>query len=81
MATAVDSATRPTAAARRRRELHPGAWWLWALGLAAGASFMLNPVLLAVVVAIACLVGPRAAAMPRGASRSGTTSTSASSSS
>ena len=56
MATAVDSATRPTAAARRRRELHPGAWWLWALGLAAGASFMLNPVLLAVVVAIACLV-------------------------
>lgn len=57
MATAVDSSTvRPAAPARRRRELHPGAWWLWALGLAAGASFMLNPILLVVVIAIASLV-------------------------
>ncbi|GAA2086154.1 energy-coupling factor transporter transmembrane protein EcfT [Aeromicrobium tamlense] len=49
--------TRPPAATGRpRRELHPGAWWLWALGLAAGASFTLNPFLLLVTVAIAALV-------------------------
>lgn len=41
---------------RSRRELHPGAWWLWALGLAAGASFTLNPILLGVIVVIAALV-------------------------
>ena len=28
------------------RNLHPGAWWLWALGLAAAASRTTNPVLL-----------------------------------
>ncbi len=40
----------------RARELHPGAWWLWGLGLAAGASFTLNPVLLLLTIAIAALV-------------------------
>ena len=38
------------------RGLHPGAWWLWALGLAVAASRTTNPVLLAGVIAMACLV-------------------------
>jgi energy-coupling factor transport system permease protein len=38
------------------RTLHPGAWWLWALGLAAAASRTTNPVLLALVLAVAALV-------------------------
>lgn len=33
--------------------LHPGAWWLWALGLAAVAGRTTNPVLLGLVIAIA----------------------------
>ncbi|MFD0202858.1 MULTISPECIES: CbiQ family ECF transporter T component [Saccharothrix] len=33
--------------------LHPGAWWLWALCLAAIASRTTNPVLLALVIAVA----------------------------
>ncbi|MCW2866255.1 MAG: cobalt transport protein [Marmoricola sp.] len=37
------------------RDLHPGAWWLWALGLAAGASVTTNPLLLLLVVAVAAL--------------------------
>lgn len=43
-------------AGRPRRELHPGSWWLWALGLAAGASFTLNPFLLLALIVIAALV-------------------------
>lgn len=35
------------------RHLHPGAWWLWALGLATAASRTTNPVLLALVVVVA----------------------------
>lgn len=35
------------------RHLHPGAWWLWALGLATAASRTTNPVLLALLVAVA----------------------------
>jgi energy-coupling factor transport system permease protein len=38
------------------RALHPGAWWLWALGLAAAASRTLNPLLLLLVVAVAGFV-------------------------
>lgn len=38
------------------RDLHPGAWWLWALGLAAAASFTLNPVALLLICAVASLV-------------------------
>ncbi|GAA3541938.1 cobalt ABC transporter permease [Aeromicrobium flavum] len=58
MSTLADPVSPSAAPApgRLRRELHPGAWWLWALGLAAGASFTLNPVLLVVLVAIAGLV-------------------------
>ena len=38
---------------RLPRPLHPGAWWLWALGLATAASRRRNPRLLALVVAVA----------------------------
>ncbi|MBM9465463.1 energy-coupling factor transporter transmembrane protein EcfT [Aeromicrobium sp. YIM 150415] len=41
---------------RRARDLHPGAWWIWALGLAAAASATTNPVVLVLVIAVACLV-------------------------
>jgi energy-coupling factor transport system permease protein len=39
-----------------RRDLHPLAWWAWAIGLAAYASFVTNPWLLLLVVAVAGLV-------------------------
>lgn len=39
-----------------RRDLHPLAWWAWAIGLAAYASFLTNPWLLLLVVAVAGLV-------------------------
>lgn len=38
------------------RWLHPGAWWLWALGLAAAASRTTNPLLLLAIVAVAGIV-------------------------
>lgn len=38
------------------RDLHPGAWWLWAIGLAAAATFTLNPVALLLIWAVAALV-------------------------
>lgn len=38
------------------RDLHPLAWWTWAIGLAAAASFTTNPLLLALLVASACVV-------------------------
>ena len=38
------------------RRLHAGAWWLWALGLAGAASRTTNPVLLALLVAVAAYV-------------------------
>jgi energy-coupling factor transport system permease protein len=41
---------------RLPRDLHPGAWWLWALGLAVGASATTNPLLLVLLVAAAALV-------------------------
>ena len=37
--------------ARLPRDLHPAAWWLWALALAAAASRTTNPLLLALVLA------------------------------
>ena len=52
-------ADRPTRAldglrsARLPRDLHPVAWWVWALGLAAAASYTLNPLVLATLVAVA----------------------------
>ncbi|UDY24534.1 energy-coupling factor transporter transmembrane component T [Nocardioides sp. Kera G14] len=38
------------------RELHPVAWWLWAIGLAAYASQTTNPWLLLTLIAIAVVV-------------------------
>ncbi|MEH1099491.1 CbiQ family ECF transporter T component [Micromonospora sp. CPCC 205561] len=43
-------------AARLPRGLHPGAWWIWALGLATAASHTSNPLPLALLVAVAALV-------------------------
>jgi energy-coupling factor transport system permease protein len=45
-----------SAGGRPARALHPVAWWLWALGLAAAASRTLNPVLLVLIIAVAALV-------------------------
>jgi energy-coupling factor transport system permease protein len=47
---------RPHPGPRLRRDLHPVAWWLWALGLAAAASATTNPLLLLLVIAVAILV-------------------------
>ncbi|MEZ5097896.1 MAG: energy-coupling factor transporter transmembrane component T [Nocardioides sp.] len=41
---------------RLPRDLHPVAWWLWATGLAAAASFTTNPLLLLLVVGVAWVV-------------------------
>ncbi len=41
---------------RLARPLHPGAWWLWALGLATAASRTTNPVLLVLIAAVLALV-------------------------
>ncbi|HET8602631.1 MAG TPA: CbiQ family ECF transporter T component [Marmoricola sp.] len=41
---------------RAARDLHPGAWWLWALGLAAAATATTNPLLLLLLVAVAGFV-------------------------
>lgn len=47
------------------RPLHPGAWWLWALGLAAAAGRTNNPLLLLLIIAVAALVvGARRPAAP-----------------
>lgn len=37
----------------RLAPLHPGAWWLWAVGLATAASRTTNPLLLGLVLAVA----------------------------
>lgn len=41
---------------RQPRPLHPGAWWLWVIGLAIGASRVTNPIYLALMVAVVALV-------------------------
>lgn len=38
------------------RMLHPGAWWLWAAGLAVAASRTNNPILLMLIIAVAAYV-------------------------
>jgi energy-coupling factor transport system permease protein len=38
------------------RDLHPVAWWLWALGLATAASFTTNPLVLLMFIGVAALV-------------------------
>lgn len=47
---------RVVIAAVLRRDLHPGAWWIWSLGLAAAVSRMANPILILLVVLVACFV-------------------------
>jgi len=44
------------APARLPRALHPGAWWLWAIGLATAASRTTNPILLALIIAVVAWV-------------------------
>lgn len=48
-------AARTTVPVRRRArfELHPGAWWLWSLGLGTAATRTTNPLLLALLMAVA----------------------------
>lgn len=41
---------------RTERSVHPGAWWLWALGLAVAASRTTNPLLLGLIIAVAGFV-------------------------
>lgn len=43
-------------AGRLPRALHPGAWWLWALGMAAAASRTTNPLLLLLIGAVVAFV-------------------------
>jgi energy-coupling factor transport system permease protein len=45
-----------SATARLPRDLHPVAWWLWAIGLAVAASFTTNPLVLLLLVGVAWLV-------------------------
>ncbi|WP_405612811.1 energy-coupling factor transporter transmembrane component T [Streptomyces sp. NBC_00076] len=41
---------------QRRAVLHPGAWWLWALGLGTAATRTTNPLLLALLIATSAYV-------------------------
>jgi energy-coupling factor transport system permease protein len=43
-------------ALRRIEDPHPGAWWLWALGVAATVSATTNLLLLALAISVVCLV-------------------------
>ncbi|MDP3969652.1 MAG: energy-coupling factor transporter transmembrane component T [Nocardioides sp.] len=54
-ATSEKAAAGPRAR-RLPRELHPAAWWGWAIGLAAAASFTTNPFVLLLLVAAAAWV-------------------------
>ncbi|MFE0131403.1 hypothetical protein ACFWY6_07440, partial [Streptomyces sp. NPDC059037] len=40
-------------AAHRSNALHPGAWWVWALGLGTAASRTTNPLLLGMLIGVA----------------------------
>ncbi|WP_320782843.1 energy-coupling factor transporter transmembrane component T [Streptomyces sp. CRN 30] len=42
--------------ARERAAVHPGAWWVWALGLGTAATRTTNPLLLALLVAVSAYV-------------------------
>ncbi|MEX2504574.1 MAG: energy-coupling factor transporter transmembrane component T [Egicoccus sp.] len=56
---------RDPAMARVERNLHPGAWWLWALGLATAATRTFNPLLLGLILAVAgYVVGARRSSAP-----------------
>lgn len=53
---ATPAARRAPRTVRLPRALHPGAWWGWALALAVAASRTTNPLLLALLVAVAWVV-------------------------
>ncbi len=55
---------RRLAVARLPRDLHPVAWWLWALGLAVAASLTTNPWLLLMLIGVACLAVSRTPQRP-----------------
>lgn len=42
--------------ARLSRDLHPVAWWVWALGLCTAATFTTNPFLLLMLIGVAAVV-------------------------
>jgi energy-coupling factor transport system permease protein len=41
---------------RLARDLHPVAWWVWAIGLAAAATLTTNPLILLLLIAVAAVV-------------------------
>lgn len=43
-------------AGRLPRDLHPGAWWLWALGMGAAATRTTNPLVLGLILAVVAFV-------------------------
>ena len=45
----------PGRTARLPRDLHPVAWWVWALGLAVAASLTTNPMVLLLIVGVAAV--------------------------
>lgn len=45
-----------TLPSRLPRDLHPVAWWLWALGLATAASLTTNPLVLLLLIGVASVV-------------------------
>jgi energy-coupling factor transport system permease protein len=47
---------RPVHLPSYSRNLHPGAWWLWAIGLAAAASRTTNPLVLGLVLVVSGVV-------------------------
>ena len=50
---------------RLPRPLHPGAWWVWAIGLAAAASRTSNPLLLLLIIGVlVAVVGARRSDAP-----------------
>ncbi|WP_097216346.1 energy-coupling factor transporter transmembrane component T [Streptomyces sp. Ag82_G6-1] len=46
----------PRPGRRRRAQLHPGAWWLWALALGTAATRTTNPLLLALLITVSAYV-------------------------
>ena len=60
---------RPEHLSSYPRTLHPGAWWLWAIGLAAAASRTQNPVPLLLILAVSgFVVAARRSSAPWGRS-------------
>ncbi|WP_436849290.1 energy-coupling factor transporter transmembrane component T [Streptomyces massasporeus] len=46
----------PRPGRRHRAQLHPGAWWLWALALGTAATRTTNPLLLALLITVSAYV-------------------------